>query len=134
MFESHQLLLQLLLLVVCRRFSRLCVSERLELGGVCLYFKKAGHKTTRRDKQISSRLTDDGPASWLRGRGRRCGGGRRRVGLGNQAEGELLVVVVGVVHYAQVHGKDGCGGGGHLHGQCCRAHVHWKRSPEEKQA
>lgn len=53
------------------------------------------------------------------------------MGLGNQAEGGLLVVVV-VVHYAQVHGKDGCGGGGHLHGQCCRAHVHWRRRPERE--
>lgn len=46
--------------------------------------------------------------------------------LGDQAEGGLLVVVVvvGVVHDAQVHGKDGCGGGGHLHGQRCRAHIH----------
>lgn len=45
------------------------------------------------------------------------------MGLGNQAKGGLLVVVV-VVNYAQVHGKDGSGCGGHLHGQCCRAHVH----------
>lgn len=50
------------------------------------------------------------------------------MGLRNQAEGGLLVVVVvvGMVYYTQVHGKNGCGGGGHLHGQCCRAHVHWK--------
>lgn len=53
--------------------------------------------------------------------------------MGDQSEGGLLVVVVVMVHYAQVHGKDGCGCGcgWHLHGQCCRAHVHWKRRAEE---
>lgn len=58
------------------------------------------------------------------------------MGLGNQAEGGLLVVVmvvVGVVHYTQVHGEDGCGGGRHLHGQCCRAHVHWRRRRRERE-
>lgn len=54
------------------------------------------------------------------------------MGLGAHAEGGLLVgvvvmmgvVMVVVVHDAQVHWQDGCGGGGHLHGQRCRAHVH----------
>lgn len=48
------------------------------------------------------------------------------MGLGKQAEGSLLLVVmvvVGVVDYAQIHGEDGCGGGGHLCGQRCRGHV-----------
>lgn len=60
--------------------------------------------------------------------------------MGTHAEGGLLlllvveVVVVGVVvHYAQVHWKDGCGGGGHLHGLHCRAHVHCCREEEEEE-
>lgn len=51
------------------------------------------------------------------------------MGLRNQAEGGLLLVavaVVVVVVYTQVHGEDGCSCGGHLHGQCCCAHVHCK--------
>lgn len=68
-------------------------------------------------------LTDDWAPARLR---RCCGGWRRWMGLGNQAEGGLLLVVV-VVVYTQVHGEDGCSCRGHLHGQCCCAHVHWKR-------
>lgn len=45
------------------------------------------------------------------------------MGLRNQAEGGLLLVVV-VVVYTQVHGEDGCSCRGHLHGQRCCAHVH----------
>lgn len=72
---------------------------------------------TRPHSQRWSPLTDDWPAAWLQGRGTRCGDGRCRMGLGNQAERGLLVVVVVVVlveevgvvvvHYAQIHGKDG---------------------------
>lgn len=70
-------------------------------------------------------LTDDRAPARLRRCGTSCGGWWRGMGLGNQAEGGLLLVVV-VVVYTQVHGEDGCSCGGHLHGQCCCAHVHWK--------
>ncbi|TNN52902.1 hypothetical protein EYF80_036915 [Liparis tanakae] len=110
--ERHQLLLQLLL----RLISGVHVDLRLQL-----FNTTSGRRCP---------LTDDRAGA---------GGGdrRRRVGLGTHAEGgllllvvvEVVVVVVGVVvHYAQVHWKDGCGGGGHLHGLHRRAHIHcWRR-------
>lgn len=69
------------------------------------------------------RLTDGCSTAGLGGHVS-VGGGRHGVGLRYQAECGLLVVVVVVVHDSQVHGKDGCGGGRHLRGQCCSAHVH----------
>lgn len=70
-------------------------------------------------------LTTERPAAWLSGCGTRSRGRRRRVRLGNQAKGGLLLVkVVGMIHYTQVHGKDGCVGRRHLQGQCCCADVH----------
>lgn len=73
-------------------------------------------------------LTDDRTTAGLGGCRASCGGRRRGVGLGNQSKGGLVVVVV---HNAQVHGKDCCGCGWHLHGQCCRAHVNWKETADE---
>lgn len=77
-------------------------------------------------ENILAQLTDDWAPARLRRCGTSCGGWWRWMGLGNQAEGRLLLVVVVVVVYTQVHGEDGCSCGGHLHGQCCCAHVHWK--------
>lgn len=73
--------------------------------------------------------TDDGAPGGLSGG---CGHGGHRVGWGDQSEGGLaVVVVVVVVHNAQVHGEDGCGCSGHLHGQRCRADVHCRREKEK---
>lgn len=102
MFKSHQLLLQVLLLLACGRFWRRDYSAHLHL--------RAGMPQDKR------RLTNDWSAACLS----RRGGGWRGVGWRNQAKGGLLLVVVSVVHYAQIHGKDGCGGGGQR--RC--AHVH----------
>lgn len=73
-------------------------------------------------------LTDDRTTAGFGGCRASCGSRRCGVGLGNQSKGGLVVVVV---HNAQVHGKDCCGCGWHLHGQRCRAHVNWKKTADE---
>lgn len=110
MFESNQLLLQLLLLVACWTFSRLSNQNALKARSAPVHWQQP--------KTIA--LTDDRTTAGLGGCRASCGGRRRGVGLGNQSKGRLVVVVV---HNAQVHGKDCCGCGWHLHGQRCRAHV-----------
>lgn len=127
MFERHQLLLQLLVLVACRRLNRVYYGEHLEWGVLV----RIGLWTNQKNQRFTL-LTTEWPAALLSGCGTRCRGRWCRVRLGKQAKGGLLLVmVVSMVHYTQVHGKDGCVGRRHLRGQCWRAHVHWRRRSQK---